>query len=196
MSAIRLAQPADVSSLARILAKAFLDDPFARWMLGTRSAPEQALQRLYGKVVSLNLLHHSVYTNDERTAAAVWRPHDRWKLSLREEWSMFRTTLRVMGLGRFLRLLPGLLAVQRRHPVGPYAQLFVLGVEPEARGRGLASKLLRPILSDCDAHGVRAYLETSKDTNIPIYQRYGFQVTDVLEVPRGPRVYAMWREPV
>jgi ribosomal protein S18 acetylase RimI-like enzyme len=88
-----------------------------------------------------------------------------------------------------------MLAIQRRHPKGPYAQLVVLGVDLLAQGRGLAGSLLRSAIVDWDARGVATYLETSKERNISIYQRYGFEVIDVLSIPNGPNVWFMWRQP-
>jgi hypothetical protein len=53
-----------------------------------------------------------------------------------------------------------------------------------------------PILERGDAEGVPAYLESSKERNIPYYQRYGFEVTVELRLPKGgPLVWSMWREP-
>ncbi len=55
--------------------------------------------------------------------------------------------------------------------------------------------MLGPILSQCDADEVGAYLESSKERNIDFYARHGFRVVRELRLPRGPKVWAMWREP-
>ena len=51
----------------------------------------------------------------------------------------------------------------------------ILGVEPDAQGQGLGSQVLRPMLDRCDSEGVPAYLESSKATNVPFYERHGFR---------------------
>jgi ribosomal protein S18 acetylase RimI-like enzyme len=71
----------------------------------------------------------------------------------------------------------------------------VLGVEPECQGQGLGSAVLRPVLEQCDADGIGAYVESSKERNIDFYARQGFRVTAEPRLLRGPTVWTMWREP-
>jgi ribosomal protein S18 acetylase RimI-like enzyme len=86
--------------------------------------------------------------------------------------------------------------LEQAHPQRPpHWYLATLGTDPAAQGRGLGSAALRPVLAQCDRDGVGAYLESSKERNIDFYARHGFQVTKELKLPRGPRMWAMWREP-
>jgi GNAT superfamily N-acetyltransferase len=79
-------------------------------------------------------------------------------------------------------------------PTTPHYFLAALGVRERARGRGLGSALLRPVLREADEAGVPAYLETSTPRNVRFYERAGFSVTGEAEVPGGgPHVWAMLR---
>jgi hypothetical protein len=41
-----------------------------------------------------------------------------------------------------------------------------------------------------------AYLESSKEINVPLYERNGFKVTEQMTVPNGgPPIWLMWRDP-
>ena len=56
---------------------------------------------------------------------------------------------------------PGFLSRRRRctHP-SPPGYLEILGTHPDWQRRGIASKVLDPVLGTCDADGLPAYLET------------------------------------
>ena len=96
--------------------------------------------------------------------------------------------------GAALRLVQ---LVESRHPRTAHYYLGGLGTDPPWQGKGLGSAVLRPVLESCDREGMPAYLESSKESNIPFYRRHGFEVTDEVSVPDGPvRLWLMWREPL
>lgn len=55
---------------------------------------------------------------------------------------------------------------ERHPPEPPHWYLFILGTEPAAQGRGLASALLAHMLARADADGMPAYLESSSERNL------------------------------
>jgi GNAT superfamily N-acetyltransferase len=82
------------------------------------------------------------------------------------------------------------------HPEEPHWYLQGLGTDPPRQGEGLASAALEPVLARCDADGVPAYLESTRERNVAFYERHGWTVTGTIDVPEGgPRLWAMWREP-
>jgi ribosomal protein S18 acetylase RimI-like enzyme len=100
------------------------------------------------------------------------------------------------GVTALPRLVRGFSAIERHHPEEPHHYLAVLGTDPSAQGQGLGTAVMRPVLEMCDADGVPAYLESSKERNVAYYARHGFRVRQELDVPGGgPRIWLMWREP-
>ena len=85
--------------------------------------------------------------------------------------------------------------MQRLHPKQPHWYLFVLGVDPKLQGQGLGGKLLERLNERADRDGVIGYLETDRESNLRLYQRYGFQiVTDhTLARVRDLRLWTMVR---
>jgi ribosomal protein S18 acetylase RimI-like enzyme len=103
--------------------------------------------------------------------------------------------VRFLGL-RTASILGGLERMEARHPHDPpHWYLFILGTEQAAQGRGLGSALLDQGLARVDADGTSAYLESSNERNIALYGRHGFEMTNEVAIPGGPRIWPMWREP-
>jgi hypothetical protein len=51
------------------------------------------------------------------------------------------------------------------------------------------------MLTRCDDEGMPAYLEATTERNRALYERHGFVALGPLELPGGPTMQAMWREP-
>ena len=74
--------------------------------------------------------------------------------------------------------------------------LYNLSVSGKAQGKGIASKLLRPMLEFCDRENMVCYLETNKEGNVSLYQHYGFLLEEQKPVPGSTVMhYALTRKP-
>ncbi len=194
--AVRRATPADVPALTRMLVRAYFDDPVAVWACAAEGLRSRMLERVYATRLRQMLAHEEVWTTPELTSAAVWVPPGRRKTTVRQQLALARCVLHPRLLARVPLLAVGLTGVERRHPSSPpHWYLSLLATDPDAQGRGLGSAMLHPVLDRCDNHSVGTYLETSKVRNIEFYTRRGFHVTGELRLPRGPRMWLMWREP-
>jgi GNAT superfamily N-acetyltransferase len=193
---IRKAEVSDTRRLAGALARAFADDPLIAWLLPRERARARGLPALFElEVKYLHLPHNEVYTTAELSGGARWAPPDKWRTP---PTSLLRAIPRLaLALGsRIPVALRTITAMERVHPREPHWYLAVLGTEPAAQGKGVGSALLAPVLQRCDREGVPAYLESSKESNIPFYSRHGFEVSGRVDLPGGgPRVWPMWREP-
>lgn len=63
--------------------------------------------------------------------------------------------------------------------------LGILGVDPVCQGRSYATRLLAPVLARADAEGTLCHLESSKAANVPIYERFGFKLVEVVGAWEG-----------
>ena len=74
--------------------------------------------------------------------------------------------------------------------------LFNLSIKKDAQGKGIASKLMRPMLQFCDDERMVAYLETNKAANVGLYRHYGFDLMKEEQIPKSTVAhYAMVRKP-
>jgi ribosomal protein S18 acetylase RimI-like enzyme len=51
-----------------------------------------------------------------------------------------------------------------------------VAIAPEFQGRGFASRLLRPRLTEAEERGEPVFLETHNPRNLLIYEKYGFRI--------------------
>jgi len=193
---VRQASAADVQGMADALAHSFHDDPVMQWLFGDAPPrPMRFLRPFFAHEGRRHLKHQEVYTVDGHPGAAYWDPPGRWKTSMVDVVTL--APVMVRGIGRrTLKALQGLGRMEKAHGEHPdHYYLAVLGTRPEEQGRGIGSALMTPVLSKCDAEGVGAYLESSKESNIPFYRRHGFEVVGEVTFPSGPTIWPMWRDP-
>lgn len=193
---MRTATSADLVNLCETLRRSFWDDPIMGFLLpdGVPNR-ERRLEGLMRMEAKPTIGEGTVFTTEDGTAAAIWKAPERWKLGGAELVKQMPTAISVLRAGIF-RGLSTLSAIEKKHPTAPHWYLAVLGTAPEAQGKGRGSALLQPVLDRCDTEGLPAYLESSKERNVPFYERHGFKVTEVVTLPKGgPEAWLMWRDP-
>jgi ribosomal protein S18 acetylase RimI-like enzyme len=194
---MRRATADDVPTLAQMLARAFQDDPVANWACRPDALRPAMLERFQSTRLRQLLPHEEIWTTPDLACAALWAPPGHWKTTAREDAAIARSLLHPRLSPRIPLIVTGLLRIERVHPARPpHWYLAVLGTDPSAQGKGLGSAVLGTVLAQCDADRVGAYLESSKERNIDFYARHGFRVTAELQLPRGPTMWPMWRDPV
>jgi ribosomal protein S18 acetylase RimI-like enzyme len=188
---VRKATKADARALSATLARAFEDDPVMSWLYpGVRRLEAFFLNY----ELKLHLGHGDVYTTDGIEGGAIWAPPGHWRTSFADLLRVAPALLRATGT-RLARGIGTMRVVEGVHPNEPHWYLATLGTDCHCQGKGIGSALLAPMLERCDAEGLPAYLESSKEANIPFYRRHGFEVTSEVELPKGPKIWPMWREP-
>jgi ribosomal protein S18 acetylase RimI-like enzyme len=196
-SSVRKATPADAPRLAQALASAFQDDPVITWIFPDEQRRRRVLPAFMEfRLRKLAFPHDEVWMTAGGAAAAVWLPPPgRWQMSRSQRVRLLPALVRFLGL-RTASVLGGLDRMEERHPHDPsHWYLFILGTEQAAQGRGFGSALLAQMLARVDADRMPAFLESSNERNIALYGRHGFEITDEVAIPGGPRIWPMWREP-
>lgn len=199
---VRFAQRPEVGELSRVLGRAFFDDPVMMWMVPDDAKRARALPLVFGAMTRYHFLGNGAVqvagtsgASGTIGAAALWDPPGRWKQTPREELRMMPSFLRAMGLrvGRGMGISE---LMKKHHPEEPHWYLAVIGSDPDVRGGGFGHALMSSRLNRCDKEGAPAYLESSKESNVPYYLRFGFEVTGELTLPDGgPTMWQMWRRP-
>lgn len=192
---IRNVSADDIDATSRTLARAFLDDPMFQFLSGSTSIAEADLVPFFRAFQKIQLGHQHVFTTPDRGAAAVWSPPGEWKIPVTTILRYAPTFLKLYGL-RFPRNLQVLTDLEKLHPTEPHYYLEFIGTDPAHQGKGYGTALIAPMVERADAEGVGMYLESSKESNIAFYARFGFEVTRTMHHRRnGPPQWLMWRDP-
>jgi ribosomal protein S18 acetylase RimI-like enzyme len=179
-----------------MLARAFQADPVATWSCRPEDLRPRVLERVFAMRLRDIHARGEIWTDDELRSAAVWAAPGQWHTTTRQDIAYASTLLHPRLILRMPMVVRGLLGAEKLHPdEPPHWYLAILGTDPSAQGHGLGSSMLAPLLEECDRDGVGAYLESSKEQNLGFYARHGFRVTSERNLPRGPRLWPMWRDP-
>ncbi|MEU9378342.1 GNAT family N-acetyltransferase [Streptomyces sp. NPDC048255] len=198
---IRCARPGESGAIAVLLARAFADDPVMAWAFPDPSRRERRSARLF-KLIQRQQRPRAggvrvAATGDgQLLAAALWSGPGRWKTSAVQELAAMPRYAHAFGVRGLPRAADVENTLHEAHPEAPHWYLPTLGTDPAFQGTGVGSALLRQQLAHCDRLGQSAYLESSKASNVPFYERFGFRVTREIRLPdEGPPLWLMWREP-
>ena len=194
---VRKVTAADAPRLTAVLARSFDDDPVANWFVAQDKRRARRIYDFMGvSLTKMTLPHGECYTTPDLQGGALWTPPGKWKLGVLQQLMLIPAIAKSTGWKRIPKVMAGINAVEKKHPGEPHYYLMVLGTEPELQGRGIGSQLMAPVLARCDQERVPAYLESSKEKNLPLYERNGFKVTEEFVIPDGgPKLWLMWRDP-
>ena len=173
--------------------RAFQYDPLITWMLPPDDFERRATL-LFSCFIRSSMVNESIYTTDDAACTATWAPPEAWVHS-EEQIGMMAGPFAEAAGERAGLAMAALTEMAEVHPSEPHWYLEGLGTHPDWQRRGLASEVLAPVLGQCDADGLPAYLETQRESNLPFYRRHGFEVIDTKQLSNGvPKMWLMWRE--
>ena len=170
----------DLDRLADIAADAYQDYPLHNWF--TNGKYDKKASKLIMQISLKTMTEDAVIYADseEMNGFAVWLP-------IGFTGSKTLPFLANGGLELILHSGPGIIG--RLLTYENYAMnlkkgftdnydwyLYNLSIKKDAQGKGIASKLLRPMLQFCDDEKMVAYLETNKASNVDLYKHYNFEL--------------------
>jgi GNAT superfamily N-acetyltransferase len=194
--AIRTAGGSDRELVTRLLDSAFQDDPVSGWIFPEEEYRRTTHPRLMAAFVDIVMAEGRVDVTEEGTACALWLPVPADGGGEEDGEDDFAALREALDPGNERIELIGRLTAEV-HPAGrAHEYLWMIGVAPERQGEGLGTALIGSVLERCDREGVPAYLEASSARSRGLYERLGFELVErPLDLPDGPRMWPMWREP-
>src|SRR3954453_3016347 len=194
---VRRAARGDHAKVGAALGAAFVDDPVFQWLIPLGVAHRDARLATFFTSMARSYLRRDkyVYLAGDGVGAALWSAPGSWALPMTEVAREGVPSTRAFGRN-LLRALRCQLSIEAKHPKEPpHWYLGYLGVAPGHQGQGVGARMLRAVLDQADATGTPAYLESSNERNLSLYERHGFAVVEAAPLLGvGPTVWRMWRE--
>jgi ribosomal protein S18 acetylase RimI-like enzyme len=180
-----------------VLAAAFLDDPVFNWIVPDRDDLSAVIEPMFALFTAAFARHDEIHvaTVDGAVAGtALWAPPGVPGIHP-DDAEGFEDAIAVLAGDHVERLGTCIAMFEAVHPEAPAWYLNFVAVDPAFQGRGLGSSLFDAVLPRADAAGEPAYLEATSDRNRALYERHGFRSVGLIELPDGPTVHQMWRQP-
>jgi GNAT superfamily N-acetyltransferase len=188
---IRSATSDETARVVACISAAFLTDPLARFAWPAPDAHLHGMPLATREFAGGSFARGSAYVSADFCGAALWLPPGVHPNGEALE-QVFRDTA---APGHLDDLLATFEKMEAWHPDEPHWYLPLVGVEPNAQGKGLGGALMRHAAARCDAEGALAYLESSNPRNISLYERHGFERMGEIRIGAGPLVTPMLRRP-
>jgi ribosomal protein S18 acetylase RimI-like enzyme len=194
MSELRELTPSDLDHCAKLLARAFRNNPAMVCIIGhdevTRSTLlEQFCRTLLRIYLKEGTARGALVDGQVRSVMLGLGPGS-YPLSFWAELSLAVTALRWGGWSITRRMAATEAIIKPEHIKGPHHYVYMLGTDPDFQHRGLASGLLKRLATE--AGSTPRYLETDDPKNIPFYQRHNFAVRGERAVALGDHGFQVW----
>ncbi|MGW3685258.1 GNAT family N-acetyltransferase [Streptomyces sp. NPDC005125] len=191
---IRQAEAEDREQVVRLLDEAFHHDPVSGWVFPDEAHRRAVHGKFLGVFVDVTLAEGRIDLLEDGTGVALWLPvpagapteEDTTPALMRATADPDNERAELVG-----RLTGAIHPHDRAHEY-----LLMIGVSPDRQGDGIGAALIADVLERCDRDGVPAYLEASSARSRRLYERLGFTfMGTTVQLPDGPSMWPMWREP-
>ena len=183
-------QKKDLKNAVNVLTNAFSEDSMWKEVFNDEDknrALTEVMVRFclkYGNVVSTS-------ENIEGVMAIV--PYDKdmttWRII---RCGAFFLSMQISGEAKIMQVLTKAVEEAKKSlNLGPYIHLLIMGVSQEFQGKGFGGQLLRAVIEKAEIEKLPLYLETQKEANVSLYEKYGFSVKKQVILP-DPLNLPMW----
>ncbi len=166
-------------------------DPLFRWYF---PEPDEFLSNapaLLDLISGKAFEHNTVYHTENFTCCALWLPPD-----VHPDDDGISRYLEEKLEGPRLKEVSALEAeMSKSIPKEACWHLSLIVADPAQTGKGHGSKLLDHTLRLIDEDKKPAYLESTNRANLTLYERYGFDLINEIQIGNSPTIYSMIRQP-
>lgn len=184
-----------------VLADAFKEDPLFKILFGDAAENSYKYTLVAKFMIKYCYKYGDVYASSEKFEGIMAITQDEYTyMSL---WRMIRSgsifPFISIGFKSFMKVASALSPiddVRKKHMrKKSYVYLQIIGVASENQGKGYGGKLLKELLAMADEVKLPIYLETETESNVHLYERFGFKTLEQMNLPViNQPMWAMIRE--
>ena len=195
----RLLTLSDVEQAAQVISQAFVDDPLISYMLPIRRTRVKTLYKFFRAYGEVNIKNNRGYgAGEPLQGIAYWKSLNQDNMSISvKSLTLFLPllfTFYPIGYFRAKAIMQQMDNLHKKYADEPHYYLDNIGVTLAARGKGISSKLIRPILELADSQKVITYTDTVTQSNVALYEHFGFQCVEQSPIANtGITVWALRR---
>jgi len=183
-------QKKDLKNAVNVLTNAFSEDSMWKEVFNDEDKNRVLTEVMvrfcfkYGNVLS---------TSENLEGVMAIAPHDKDMTILRIIRSgAFFLSMKIANEAKIMKVLSNAIEEAKKSlNLGPYIHLLIMGVLQELQGKGFGGKLLRAVIEKAETERKPIYLETQKEENVNLYEKYGFSVKKKIILPE-PLNLPMW----
>src|SRR6056297_1316303 len=191
----------EISKAALVLADAFKEDPLFKSLFGDGVKNSYKYNLVAKFMIRYCHKYGDVYASSENFEGIMAITQDEYTyMSL---WRMIRSgsifPFLSIGFKSFMMVASALSpidGIRKKHMKNKsYAYLQIIGVASENQGKGYGGKLLKELIAMTDKVELPIYLETETESNVRLYERFGFKTLEEMNLPVIYQpIWAMIRE--
>lgn len=171
-----------------VLADAFKEDPLFKILFGDAAENSYKYTLVAKFMIKYCYTYGDVYASSEKFEGIMAITQDEYTyMSL---WRMIRSgsifPFISIGFKSFMKVSSALSPideVRKKHMrKKSYVYLQIIGVASENQGKGYGGKLLKELLAMADEVKLPIYLETETESNVHLYERFGFKTLEQMNL--------------
>lgn len=179
---MRKATSSDKSIILDILTRSFSDNKSVNYVVKQDQNRVDRITRLMDYSFNVCNEFGEVWISDDQQACALILFPDKKRSSFRTLLWDLKLASSVIGLNRISAVLKREAMIKSNHPKEPIAYLWFIGVNPELQRKGLGSAFIQEVIKECEGKKRPIYLETSMESNLPFYRKFGFEIFQSLQL--------------
>jgi predicted N-acetyltransferase YhbS len=176
-------QTADEKAIViKLLSQAFETNQSVNYIVKQDNKKQSRIRALMDYSFEICSMFGEVIVSEDKKACALILYPQQKRTTLKSIWLDLKLIFSAIGFWNINKALTRESLINKLKPKKEMVYLWFIGVAPDQQHKGLGSKMLEEILDNSKRKNLPIFLETSTLTNLPWYERFGFEIYNQLDL--------------